>query len=160
MCNFTETPSKMKDKLNELFEYNYHFNKKWIEFLTENFQEVPEKSLKLINHLINAHQVWNARIDNETEFGVWQINVWSKISEINDENHAKTLKIIHEKSLENVIEYQNSKGQKFTNKIEDILFHIINHSTYHRAQIASDIRNCGIEPINTDYIFYKREIEE
>ena len=150
----------MKKKLNELFEYNYHFNKKWIEFLTENFQEVPEKSLELINHLMNAQQIWNARIENETEFGVWQINDWNNISDINYENYTKTLKIIREKSLENVIEYQNSKGQKFTNKIEDVLFHIINHSTYHRAQIATDIKNCGIEPINTDYIFYKRKIEE
>ncbi|WP_392448588.1 DinB family protein [Capnocytophaga canis] len=128
--------------------------KKWIEFLTENFQEVPEKSLRLINHLIKAQQIWNIRIDNEIEFGVWQINEWNKISKINDENYTKTLKIIRENNLENIIEYQNSKGQKFTNKIEDVLFHIINHSTYHRAQIAVDIKNYGIEPINTDYIFY------
>ena len=157
---FHRNSVQMKEKLNELFEYNYHFNKKWIEFLTENFQEVPEKSLELINHLMNAQQIWNARIENETEFGVWQINDWNNISDINYENYTKTLKIIREKSLENVIEYQNSKGQKFTNKIEDVLFHIINHSTYHRAQIATDIKNCGIEPINTDYIFYKRKIEE
>ena len=102
----------MKEKLNELFEYNYHFNKKWIEFLTENFQEVPEKSLELINHLMNAQQIWNARIENETEFGVWQINDWNNISDINYENYTKTLKIIREKSLENVIEYQNSVDVK------------------------------------------------
>ena len=70
---FHRNSVQMKEKLNELFEYNYHFNKKWIEFLTENFQEVPEKSLELINHLMNAQQIWNARIENETEFGVWQI---------------------------------------------------------------------------------------
>ncbi|GIM62192.1 hypothetical protein CAPN008_22420 [Capnocytophaga canis] len=116
--------------------------------------------MRLINHLIKAQQIWNIRIDNEIEFGVWQINEWNKISKINDENYTKTLKIIRENNLENIIEYQNSKGQKFTNKIEDVLFHIINHSTYHRAQIAVDIKNYGIEPINTDYIFYKRKIEE
>ena len=53
----------------------------------------------------------------------------------------------------------NSKGETFSNKIKDILFHIINHSTYHRAQIATDLKQNGIEPINTDYIFYKRKLE-
>ena len=150
----------MKEKFIELFEYNYHFNKKLIEFISENFQLKPEKTVKLLNHLINAQQIWNARINNESEFEVWQINDWNNISKINTDNYSKTLGIIHNKSPENSIEYKNSKGEKFINKIEDVLFHVINHSTYHRAQIATDIKNNGIEPINTDYIFYKRKIEE
>ena len=150
----------MKEKFIELFEYNYHFNNKLIEFISENFQLKPEKTVKLLNHLINAQQIWNARIKNEGEFEVWQINDWNNISKINTDNYSKTLEIIHNESLENSIEYKNSKGQKFINKIEDVLFHVINHSTYHRAQIATDIKNNGIEPINTDYIFYKRKIEE
>lgn len=150
----------MKEKFIELFEYNYHFNKKLIEFISENFQLKPEKTVKLLNHLINAQQIWNARINNESEFEVSQINDWNNISKINTDNYSKTLGIIHNKSPENSIEYKNSKGEKFINKIEDVLFHVINHSTYHRAQIATDIKNNGIEPINTDYIFYKRKIEE
>lgn len=150
----------MKEKFIELFEYNYHFNNKLIEFISENFQLRSEKTVKLLNHLINAQQIWNARISNESEFEVWQINDWNNISKINTDNYSKTLEIINNESPENSIEYKNSKGQKFTNKIEDVLFHVINHSTYHRAQIATDIKNNGIEPINTDYIFYKRKIEE
>ena len=150
----------MKEKFIELFEYIYHFNNKLIEFISENFQLKPEKTVKLLNHLINAQQIWNARINNESEFEVWQINDWNNISKINTDNYSKTLEIIHNKSPENSIEYKNSKGEKFRNKIEDVLFHVINHSTYHRAQIATDIKNNGIEPINTDYILYKRKIEE
>ncbi|WP_185211767.1 DinB family protein [Sphingobacterium mizutaii] len=35
------------------------------------------------------------------------------------------------------------------------MFHIINHSNYHRAQIATELRKQEIEPIQTDYIKYK-----
>lgn len=150
----------MKEKLIELFEYNYYFNNKLIEFISENFQLKPEKSVKLLNHLINAQQIWNARINNESEFEVWQINDWNNISKINADNYSKTLEIIYNENPRNIIEYKNSKGQKFINKIEDVLFHVINHSTYHRGQIATDIKNNGIEPLTTDYIFYKRKIEE
>ena len=48
------------------------------------------------------------------------------------------------------------KGNLFENKIDDILFHIINHSTYHRGQIMMLFRESGLEPIFSDYIFHKR----
>ena len=74
-----------------------------IEFISENFQLKPEKTVKLLNHLINAQQIWNARINNESEFEVWQINDWNNISKINTDNYSKTLEIIHNKSPENSI---------------------------------------------------------
>ncbi|WP_414711827.1 DinB family protein [Sphingobacterium sp. UBA1498] len=44
----------------------------------------------------------------------------------------------------------------FHNKVNDILLHVFNHGTYHRAQIASEMRRNGVEPINTDYITFIR----
>ncbi|MGK7396080.1 MAG: DinB family protein [Candidatus Cyclobacteriaceae bacterium M3_2C_046] len=37
-----------------------------------------------------------------------------------------------------------------------MLYHIINHSTYHRAQIALISRQQLVIPPNSDYIFFKR----
>lgn len=149
----------MKEEFKELFTYNNHFNQKLIALLSENLQSISDKNLRLINHLVNAQQIWNARIASEEEFEVWQVNKWEELLRIDNENYSKSIEIIDSSKLDNIIEYVNSKGIKFSNKIKDILFHIINHSTYHRAQIATELKNCGIEPINTDYVFYKRKIE-
>lgn len=149
----------MKEEFKELFAYNNHFNQKLIALLSENLQSISDKNLRLINHLVNAQQIWNARITSEEEFEVWQVNKWDELLRIDNENYSKSIEIIDSSKLDNIIEYVNSKGIKFSNKIKDILFHIINHSTYHRAQIATELKNCGIEPINTDYVFYKRKIE-
>ncbi|MFA5556909.1 MAG: DinB family protein [Flavobacteriaceae bacterium] len=149
----------MKEEFKELFTYNNHFNQKLIALLSENLQSISDKNLRLINHLVNAQQIWNARITSEEEFEVWQVNKWDELLRIDNENYSKSIEIIDSSKLDNIIEYVNSKGIKFSNKIKDILFHIINHSTYHRAQIATELKNCGIEPINTDYVFYKRKIE-
>lgn len=149
----------MKEEFKELFAYNNHFNQKLIALLSENLQSISDKNLRLINHLVNAQQIWNARIASEEEFEVWQVNKWEELLRIDNENYSKSIEIIDSSKLDNIIEYVNSKGIKFSNKIKDILFHIINHSTYHRAQIATELKNCGIEPINTDYVFYKRKIE-
>lgn len=149
----------MKENFIELFEYNNHFNQKLVALILENKTNTSEKTQKLINHLINAQQIWNARIQNTEQFDVWQINDWSKLSSIDSNNYETSLKILNDYDLNASIQYTNSKGETFSNQIKDILYHIINHSTYHRAQIATDLKQNGIEPINTDYIFYKRKLE-
>jgi uncharacterized damage-inducible protein DinB len=55
------------------------------------------------------------------------------------------------------IAYKNTRGESFENSVRDILFHINNHSTHHRAQIAARIREAGITPPTSDYIFYRRK---
>lgn len=146
----------MKEKLIDLFEYTYHFNNEMIKIISENISKVDEKIISLINHTLNAQQVWNSRILNEKSFEVWQINSFEKLEKINNQNFQTSIQIIENSDFDQRIEYQNSKGSKFENTIFEILFQAINHSTYHRGQINSLLKQSGIEPVLTDYIFYKR----
>ena len=56
----------------------------------------------------------------------------------------------------NVI-YTTFQDDKLENKASDILFHMVNHSTYHRAQIATLFRRNNIQPPITDYIVLNRK---
>jgi uncharacterized damage-inducible protein DinB len=119
---------------------------------------IPEKTLLLFNHILNTHEVWNSRINlQEPCFGAWEIHPASQFKILDHANYLNSLIIINSPDLENVINYSNSKAQFFTNSIRDILFHIINHSTYHRGQIAMELRTGQIDPVVTDYILYRRE---
>jgi uncharacterized damage-inducible protein DinB len=146
----------MKEKLIDLFEYTYHFNKEMITVISENLEKVDEKTISLINHTLNAQQVWNSRVLGEKSFEVWQINPFKNLHEINHQNFQKSIEIIENSDLDQRIEYQNSRGAKFENSVFEILFQAINHSTYHRGQINSLLKQNGIDPVLTDYIFYKR----
>lgn len=146
----------MKDYFKDLFQYNHHANRQLIALMLDHSSQISERSHQLISHLLNAHQIWNSRILNSPAFEVWQLNDPNILTDLNTQNYENTLTIIEDFTLEEHVDYSNSKGEKFSNKISDVLFHVVNHSTYHRAQIASDLRQTGIEPINTDYIFYKR----
>ncbi len=146
----------MKEKFPELFDYTNHFNQKLIEIFDLNKSILPERAFQLINHTLNSHQIWNARILNEPTFGVWEMHPFEELWEINESNYQKTKYILENIDLSQSLSYKNSKGDLFENKTEDILFHIINHSTYHRGQIMMLFRESGIEPILSDYIFYKR----
>lgn len=129
--------------------------------MTEPFEvhanKVSERSVQLFNHILNAHQIWNGRIEHEKNlFGIWEIHPIQDLKNINNLNYETSLRILDKYDLNQIVNYQNSKGDSFSNRVSDILFHIINHATYHTGQIATEFRQSGIEPLVTDYIFYKR----
>lgn len=152
--NYSDTLAR---HLNELFQYNTHCNQQVIELIKVNKNTCPEKAVLLLNHTLNAHHIWNARINGiSNKFGVWEIHPAEQLQQIDKENKAVTETILSKSQLTSPITYQNMRGETFTNTIGDILFHIINHSTYHRGQIQSELKNSGVAPASLDYIFYKR----
>lgn len=146
----------MKEKLVDLFEYTYHFNKEIIQIIAENLKEIDEKTIGLINHTLNAQQIWNSRILGGISFEVWQINPFENLDNINQQNFNRSIEIVEKYDVDQSVQYENSKGTKFENTVFEMLFQAINHSTYHRGQINSLLKKNGIEPVLTDYIFYKR----
>lgn len=147
----------MKVFFNELFDYNFYCNKNIIETCVE-METIPEQTRTLFSHILNAHHLWNARILGVThEYKVWQLHDPKDWQDIHYENQRSSFEITSNiDDFEKRIDYENSEGRLFTNTLQDMLFHIINHSTNHRAQIALDFRNNGIEPIVLDYVYYKR----
>ncbi|MCK0155727.1 damage-inducible protein DinB [Cellulophaga sp. F20128] len=147
----------MKTFFNQLFDYNFYCNKKLIEECTI-LENVPEKSCALFNHILNAHHIWNARIlEKPSSYKVFENHDRTDWGAIHYDNQRTSFDIIMATdAFDKRIDYENSEGRLFTNTIQDMLFHITNHSTHHRAQISLDFRSNDIEPIPFDYIFYKR----
>ena len=148
----------MKQFLKELFEYNHHINQKLGNIFDKYPDKISEKAIKLYSHILNAHQIWNHRIEPlKSISGVWEIHLIQECKDIDRKNYDQSLHLLDNLTLDDKINYTNTRGDKFCNNIRDIFFHIINHSTYHRGQIATEFRQVGIEPLVTDYIFYKRD---
>lgn len=147
----------MKPFFNELFDYNFYCNKKIID-RSVALSTIPEESLRLFNHILNAHHIWNARIlGKPSKYSVWQMHEIKDWEDIHYENQRSSFEITSNADDFDIrIDYENSEERLFTNTLQDMLFHIINHSTQHRGQIAVDFRSQGIDPLILDYVFYKR----
>lgn len=141
----------------QLFDYNFYCNRKLIEACAD-LEPLPGKAGEWFSHLLNAHHIWNARILGEpATYEVWQQHDCAAWEDIHYENQRSTFEIItNADGFEHRIEYENVEGRSFANSLQDILFHVINHSTHHRGQIAVAFREAGLEPLQLDYIFYKR----
>jgi len=151
----------MRTAFKNLFEYNFHTNQKILKAILDN-ASAPADCVKFMSHIINAQQVWLARLAPEypTTVGIWDLHekeeLESKLT-IDNENWTNYLKTAMEEDILKILSYKNSKGDPFNNRVMDILYQVINHSTHHRAQISLLLRQTGIGPPVTDYIAYMRE---
>ena len=147
----------MKAYLHQLFDYNYFCNKQLIESCA-GLKKVPEKSLERFSHILNGHNIWNARINaRNPDYGVWEIQTVEAWGDIHYDNQRESFEIItNADPLDKRISYETTDGRTYSNSLQDILFHIVNHSTHHRGQILADFRDTGLAPPIQDYIYYKR----
>ncbi len=58
--------------------------------------------------------------------------------------------------FDRVVPYRNLAGKPYSNLLSDLIRHVVNHSTYHRGQIATQLRQLGHTPPSTDLIAYVR----
>jgi len=120
-------------------------------------------AIRLFAHVVTAEQEWLLRLTaGKDSTGV---NFWPELSlqasreraaEVH-EAYVRFLGGLTEEELERVATYRNSAGIEFRTGWRDILTHVLNHSTYHRGQIATTLREAGATPAATDYIVYIRE---
>ena len=148
----------MKDFYLDKVQYTFDKNQEMIAYLNEHSSELNEKIQVLISHILNAHEIWMTRIlKTPTKYGVWQLQEYVNMAEIDSQNFELTKQILEEKDLNEKVDYKTSTGESYSNVLNELLFHVVNHSSYHRAQINSELKNLGLKPLITDYVFYKRQ---
>lgn len=63
---------------------------------------------------------------------------------------------VTQEDLDSALGYRNMKGEAFMLPLRDVLMHCANHSTYHRGQLVTMLRQVGATPPNTDYSQFAR----
>jgi uncharacterized damage-inducible protein DinB len=122
----------------------------------------PQKTLKLMSHIVAALHIWYARVAGEPEMA---LPVWGEmlLDDIKERNASicklwvDLLKTKAESDLQTSYTYRNTQGNEYTSTLLEMLTHFPIHSAYHRAQIATLVREAGGTPAVTDYIQFARE---
>jgi uncharacterized damage-inducible protein DinB len=147
----------MESTLNRLLKYHTWAMDRLFNQL-EALPIIPTTALKLLQHIVNAESIWMSRVAGEKQaVGVWEALPLPDCRSLHQSSVQKLQTILNNnQDLEQVISYVNTSGDAFSDPMHDIIVHVLNHSTYHRAQIAKEMRMHNIDPINTDYITYVR----
>ena len=151
----------MKEYFIKLFNYDRFANAQMLDCITAANQ--PLKALQLMAHLLGAQQIWLKRCKQLQAPGgpIWPDWPVSELKAMIENNHAAWISFLEQADddeFKTLIVYKNLKGDSFQNSLTDILAHLINHGTHHRAQIGQQLKFVGLEKLPvTDYIFYLRE---
>jgi uncharacterized damage-inducible protein DinB len=158
-----ENITKFRNQFTHLFKYN-----DWATIATasslKGLEKKDERLGKLLSHIISAQKLWlNRVLEREIMVKPWdELSVQECISQSTfvTAEWINLLESFNDKDLDKRIEYTNTKGEKYVSTIKDIVTQVINHSTYHRAQIAQRVKTLGGKPAVTDYIVYQRQFQK
>lgn len=143
----------------DLLEFNKWATEQTTKSILNLNKELPEAN-RLISHIVAAQKLWMERISGETTVKTpWEEYKTEDIVNLSNDINDKWILLIKNRGngfLEMVVKYKTTSGEPFENKVMDIITHLINHSTYHRAQIARIVRQEGGIPPSIDFIRFKR----
>ena len=75
---------------------------------------------------------------------------WAKV----EGDYAEFIKGITDESLATVIAYTNTKGEGWAYPLGRMMQHVMNHSSYHRGQVATMLRQLGAEVNPVDLLVF------
>lgn len=151
----------LKEYFTGLFNYDRHVNLQMAALI--NAANNNDKPAELMAHLLNAQQIWLSRCMgiSSSNYQLWPIWPSDTFNHIIADNHREWINFLNtDIDPEQIIIYKNFKGDEFSNKLIDILAHVINHGTHHRAQIGMLLKQTeAIELPSTDYVHYVRGLQ-
>jgi len=121
------------------------------------------KILSLMGHIVAAQFLWLHRIKGlpPADVKLWGAYKLTELEAMAIEADQKWLEFVEKTDdFDRELTYLNYVGDPYTNNVEMIMMHLVNHATYHRGQVALLLRQNGFEPINTDFITYDRMITD
>jgi uncharacterized damage-inducible protein DinB len=125
--------------------------------------EAVRKAVELAGHIVAARHLWLFRLGaaKNAPSGFFPRGMTLSVLKRNvAKMHAAWsdyLAGIGEKKIASTFEYRSTEGVRYSNTVEDILTQLHGHSLYHRGQIAMLLRSAGVEPPQTDFVFWTRE---
>jgi uncharacterized damage-inducible protein DinB len=158
----------MAERYRRWFEYEKDSHAKVLEALesagaSARKTKAFRKAVGLAGHIVAARRLWLFRLGAAKDAPTTFFPRGTTLSTL-----ARNLRRMHaawsdylarigEKKIASSFEYRSTEGVRYRDTVEDILTQLHGHSLYHRGQIAMLLRSAGIEPPQTDFVFWARE---
>ena len=161
----------MLDRICELYEYTAWANGRILDAVGELSVEELERNVggsfpsvrETLVHILGADWVWLSRWNGFSPSSLdtgWDLGSFSEIRRRYMEleaDRAAFLAGLTDAALEEVIHYRNLAGIPGSGALWELLLHVVNHSTYHRGQVVTMLRQLGRSAPATDLVLFHRE---
>ena len=159
-----------KKEIQLLFDYDKWADLKLLEAIAPLTGEQCKKEMKssfggihgTLVHILSADKVWCDRWTGKTP-GLLKSEDYPTVETVKkqwDTYHHEIgnfLQSLTEETLNTPMQYADFKGNVFTHPLSQQMQHKVNHSTYHRGQIVTMLRQLEMQVVSTDLITYMRQ---
>jgi uncharacterized damage-inducible protein DinB len=114
-------------------------------------------------HIVWAEWIWLQRWDGVSRQTVFHGTDfpdldavrarWSKV----EAAQRSFVEVATNERLLTVVQYLNLTGQTWEYPLWRQMYHVVNHSTYHRGQLTTMLRQLGAQPLPTDLLVFDDE---
>jgi uncharacterized damage-inducible protein DinB len=157
-----------RDYIEELYEYNQWANLRVLaavsEITTDLFTRDMGNSFPSIRdtltHILSAEWIWLRRWHGESPKAMLNASELSSLevlkSRWSEIQRAQTefIRSLTEDLLDGRIRYANIRGEENEYPLWQMMQHVVNHSTYHRGQVTTMLRQLGAKPLSTDLLVF------
>lgn len=157
----------------ELYRYNRWANDRTLEAVSSLSEEEFTKDLAsshpsvrdTLTHIVWAEWIWLQR---------WKGTSPQVVFQGADFQHLGTLRVrwldieieqrafveaVTTETLVAVVQYVNLQGQTWQYPLWRQMYHVVNHSSYHRGQLTTMLRQLEARPVPTDFLVFQDELE-
>jgi len=155
----------------ELYRYNEWANHRLLraastlaaELLTEDLGGSYKSIRDVVAHIISAEWAWLERWNGRSPDSVpdWVSEDLSVLLEHLSDVEARRqvfLQGLSEAALSSEVAFRFLSGAVDHHPLDDLLIHVVDHSSYHRGQLAAKLRQAGAVPPPTGFIAFKSEL--
>lgn len=157
--------------IRELYDYNHWANQRALaaaaKLSPEAFTKPMGNSFSSVRdtlaHILSAEWIWLERWNGRFPRAMLDaaafpslVALASRWKTVEDERREFISRVTHDR-LRHELEYINRQGEKFSYPLWQQMVHVINHSTYHRGQITTMLRQLGAQAVETDLLLYYDE---
>ncbi len=155
-----------------LYDYNAWANLRTLEacavLTPEQFLQDMKSSFSSVRdtlaHIYGAEFIWFERwnlrspsgLAAASDFPIFEL-LRRKLTEL-DRSLIDFVAKLTTEDLSRDLHYRMTNGTPQTGPLGPMLQHVANHSTYHRGQVATMLRQLGAKAVSTDLIYYHREL--
>lgn len=163
--------SRAVAEIRELYYYDHWANRRVRDACSALTDEERRRDLgssfpsvlETLQHIVAAEWIWLERWNGRSPPGAppdlspveWPAldRRWSEL----ESAQQRFVSALTDDDLQRVIAYRNTRGDPFAAPLSELLRHVVNHSTYHRGQVATMLRQLGASVPATDLVLFYRE---
>jgi len=111
-------------------------------------------------HILSAEWIWLERWEGRFPTDLLDATSFPTVRSLQsrwetvEQDLSRFIQALTPQRLQEELSYINRTGQRYSYQLWKQMAHVVNHSSYHRGQVTTMLRQLSAEAVSTDFLLY------